>query len=922
MRAATFEQLADAILVSDARGRLLDANRAAQQLLGFTRDELLRMSLSDILTEDGGRAGGYLARFAEGRSWRDDLRMLRRDGSTVRVDARGNAVDGEGGPVFVSILREVAQAEDHVVEFNALPLESHLAAIVESSQDAIFSKTLDGIIQSWNEGAKRMYGYAPDEVIGHPVSMLAPPERKDEISDILERLARGENIRHFRTQRVTKDGRIIDVSLSISPVRAKDGTVVAAATIARDVTGERLAQAELQMARQQLEIITKAGASGLSIQDATGRRIYANDAAARMSGYPNARTFLAAPVDEVLDRFELLNEDGTPFPPAELPGRRALRGEEHAESLIRVHDKVTGEEAWSLVTSTAVKDKAGAVQYVVNVFRHITEQKQAEQQLRFQKALLEAQSEASDAGIVVISPEGEIVSANRRFGELWGIPQEVLETRSNEAATAFLRERLEDPEGFLERMRYVWEHIDLDARDEIALKDGRVIERYTKPLIDEAGGSFGRIAFFRDVTEDRKREDGQRFLAQTSKELVSSLDPHSMLSRIAEMAVPKLADWCAVDVLEPDGSLRLLAVAHTDPSKVQWAREFRRKFPIDMTAPTGVPKVIRSGKSELYPTVEPWMLEEGSLDEEQLEVIQQLQLSSVMMVPLVARGRTLGAVSFVFAESGRSYTEDDLRLAEELAARAAMALDNARLYRERDGIARTLQRGLLPGPLPQIPGMELAARYQAAGEGIDVGGDFYDAFDTEDGCWALVVGDVCGKGPHAAALMGAARHTIRAAAIRERRPSTVLSVLNTALQQQTKDQWFCTVCYVRVHPQPAGARLTISVGGHPLPAVLRADGTVEFPGRPGTLLGVFEDVELSDATAELRPGDALVLYTDGLTDVEREDGYAHAWLTEALSRNVGQSANEIAARLEEAVLDLQPKGLADDLAILVAKVSG
>jgi PAS domain S-box-containing protein len=915
----TFEQLADALLVTDDRGRFLDANQAAQQLLGYSSNDLLDASLSEVLGDDEG-AAGYLARFGEGRSWRDRMELRRRNGSMVLVDVQGNTVHGKGGPVLVSILREIAEADDRAFQTGRSPMESHLAAIVESSQDAIFSKTLDGIIQSWNQGAERMYGYTAAEVIGCPVSMLAPLERKDEITGIMQRLARGEAIRHFRTQRVTKDGRTIDVSLSISPVHDETGAIVAAASITRDVTEERRAQAELQMARQQLAIITKAGASGLSIQDATGRRIYANDAAARMSGYPNAETFLGAPVDEVLDRFELRREDGSPFPPDELPGQRALRGEDRAEALIRVRDKVTGDDAWSLVTSTALKDDRGDVQYVVNVFRHITEQKRVEQELRYQKVLLEAQSEASDAGIVVISPDGEIVSANTRFGQLWGIPQEVLRTRSNEATTAFVRDRLEDPEAFLERTRFLWEHMELDARDEIALKDGRIIERYTRPLLDDAGGSFGRIAFFRDVTVERKREEGQRFLAQSSKELVSTLDYQSTLSRIAEMAVPKLADWCTVDVLEPDGSLRLLAVAHSDPTKVQWAREFRRKFPIDMSAQAGIPNIIRTGRSELYPTIEPEMLEEANLDEEQLEVIRQLKLSSLMMVPLVARGRTHGVLSFVFAESGRSYTEDDLRLAEDLAGRAAMALDNARLYRERDSIARTLQRGLLPGPLPQIPGIELAARYQAAGEGIEVGGDFYDAFDTEDGCWALVVGDVCGKGPHAAALMGAARHTIRAAAIRERRPSTVLSVLNAALQQQAKDQWFCTVCYVRVHPQLGGARLTVSVGGHPLPAVLRADGTVEHPGKPGTLLGVFEDIELHDARADLHPGDALVLFTDGLTDAKREEGPGHPWLSDVLSRLVGLSANDIAARLERAVLDLQPTGLVDDLAVLVAKV--
>jgi len=671
-------------------------------------------------------------------------------------------------------------------------LTGALAAIVESSQDAIFRKTLDGVIESWNAGAESIYGYRPDQIIGRPVSTLAPPDRKDEITYILERIARGERVEHFSTKRVTKDGRTIDVSLSISPVYDDGGRVVGAATIARDITQQRLAERELRIARQQLAIITRAGADGITIQDASGRIVYANDSAARMSGYPDARSFTSAPAGEVLGRFDLLHEDGRLFSPEELPARRILRGEEHAEALIRVVVRGTGEEQWTLVRAAPMHDDNGTVDYVVNVFR--------------------------------------------------------------------------------------------------------------------------------DVTEDRKREEGQRFLAQATKELVSSLDYQATLSRIARMTVPQLADWCAVDILEPDGSLKLLAIAHTDPSKVEWAREFRRAFPIDMTAPTGLPRVIRTGKSELYPSINSALLE-ASLDEEQLEVIRELQLSSVMLLPLRARGRTLGTISFVFAESGRSYCEADLLLAEDLASRAALALDNARLYRERDDIARTLQEGLLPGPFPEVPGVELAARYQAAGEGIDVGGDFYDAFDTEDGAWALVVGDVCGKGPKAAALMGTARHTIRAAALREHRPSAVLTTLNAALHQQSREQWFCTVCYVRLRPQSGGARLTVCAGGHPLPAILRTDGTVEFAGTPGTLLGVFTDVELTDATVDLGPGDALVLFTDGLTDAERTgEEFGQKWLADVLARNVGRSVEEIARSLERVVLGDRNRGLPDDLAILVARV--
>jgi serine phosphatase RsbU (regulator of sigma subunit) len=249
-------------------------------------------------------------------------------------------------------------------------------------------------------------------------------------------------------------------------------------------------------------------------------------------------------------------------------------------------------------------------------------------------------------------------------------------------------------------------------------------------------------------------------------------------------------------------------------------------------------------------------------------------------------------------------------------------LENARLYGERDHIAQTLQQSLLPGALPAVDGVRLAARYRAAGRGVEVGGDFYDVFDGGGGAHAFVIGDVCGKGPKAAALMGAARHTIRTAAMQQRRPSDVLRTLNAALRQRMADQWFCTVAYVRVRRVPGGARLTVCCGGHPLPAIVRADGRVELVGRPGTLLGVFDDVDLTDVAVDLHVGDTLVLYTDGVTDEQRDgEQFGTDRLLEVLRENAGRSPEEIAGAIEEAVVAFPADEPVDDLAVLVAAVT-
>jgi serine phosphatase RsbU (regulator of sigma subunit) len=273
----------------------------------------------------------------------------------------------------------------------------------------------------------------------------------------------------------------------------------------------------------------------------------------------------------------------------------------------------------------------------------------------------------------------------------------------------------------------------------------------------------------------------------------------------------------------------------------------------------------------------------------------------------------------VWAESGRRYDESDLELAEELGRRAAVAIDNARLFRERSHVARTLQQSLLPPELPQVPGVELGANYHAAEE-MEVGGDFYDVFDTGDGGWGVVMGDVCGRGADAAALTALARYTVRAAAMQDRRPSTILRTLNEAIVRQRPDYSFATVAYLRLRPDGDGVRVTVATGGHPLPLLLRRDGTVEEAGSPGTLLGVFEDPELTDVVVQMSPGDAILLYTDGVTE-SRGDGpiYGEERLKELLATCAGAGAQQIADRIEADVVAYQPN-VPDDIAILALRV--
>jgi PAS domain S-box-containing protein len=407
------------------------------------------------------------------------------------------------------------------------------------------------------------------------------------------------------------------------------------------------------------------------------------------------------------------------------------------------------------------------------------------------------------------------------------------------------------------------------------------------PVLDAAGDVRLAINVIEDVTELQRAELGQRFLAEASRVLAGSLDVQETLSAVAHLAVPEIADWCAVDLANRD-DIERVAVAHVDPGRVELAREMQRRYPPDPHTNTGVYGVLRHGIAELYPEITDEMLVAGARDPEHLETVRSVGLRSAMLVPMQVRDRVLGVISFVSAESGRRFDEHDLQLAEDLALRAATAVENARLYETATSIAATLQSSLLPPVLPEIPAIEIAAAYRPAGAGLEVGGDFYDVFNTADDHWYAVVGDVCGKGAEAAAVTALARYTVRAAAVHRRSPSAILRWLNDAMVQQSDDdRRFCTIACAHLDLGRSPARVTVACGGHPLPLMVRADGTSEMVGVPGTLLGLVDDPVLQDAGAELRAGDTLVLYTDGLTEAGAP---AQVWEPEEIAAAAGAVA--------------------------------
>jgi serine phosphatase RsbU (regulator of sigma subunit) len=288
-----------------------------------------------------------------------------------------------------------------------------------------------------------------------------------------------------------------------------------------------------------------------------------------------------------------------------------------------------------------------------------------------------------------------------------------------------------------------------------------------------------------------------------------------------------------------------------------------------------------------------------------------------MAARLTGRGSELGLLE-VIDRSEREFSERDETILTQLAQLASVAISNAQLYERERTIAQTLQRSLRPGGLPEVPGLSAAVRFRPAGEGVELGGDFYDLYEAGGGAWAALIGDVQGKGPDAAAVTALARHTLRAGATYERCPSGVLALLHKALREQRTDGRFCTVAHAHLRLADGRMQVDLACGGHPLPLVIHPDGLVEPVGRLGTLLGTDIEPQLFDVTVELSAGDVLLLYTDGVTEVRRRrrEVFGLAELSDLLSRCGGLPPDAVADRVEAAVLAASEGRLRDDMAIL------
>jgi PAS domain S-box-containing protein len=717
----TLASIGDGVITTDTSGNVLFLNSVAQSLTGWRQEEAAGLPLFTvfhIVNEQTRKPGDDPA----SRALRDGTVvglanhtiLIAKDGSEKPIDDSAAPIRNEAGEVagVVLVFRDVTQRrrlerlqhnyqgelERQVRERTAeLQLsEERFRVLVEGTKEyAIFLLDPQGHVVSWNPGAERINGYRAAEIIGQHFSRFYPGEDVEAGKPARElEVAAAQGKYEEEGWRVRKDGSRFWSSVLITALRDEGGGLRGFSKITRDMTLRKEAEetarrlAEEQAARQaietsaelivrqreQLRVTLESIGDGVIAADVEGKVILLNPVAQALTGWSSDEA-AGLPLKEV---FVIKNEQTGQR--AEDPVARVLR--QGAVVGLGNHTILTARDGMvrPIEDSAApIKDEHGKTRGVVLVFHDVTAKRRAERLLRESEERYRRIVETAQEGICLLDAQSNIQFTNARMAELLGYTSGELRGRP---VTDFLepdqQRQFEDRRQ--RRAQGVAEQVEMRFRRSDGSQLWGLVS--ASPVYDVAGKYCGSLGLVSDITERRRSERSAQFLADVSAALAAVVDYHSTLQKVAALAVPYFADWCAVDMLEADRSLRRLAVAHVDPSKVQLAKELHERFPHDPAEPRGTWHIIRTAQSEFVPEITDALLRESVHDPELLRILRELGLRSYIGVPIRTRAGTLGVLTFVAAESGRRYTETDLAVAQDMAQRVAIALDNARLYSE------------------------------------------------------------------------------------------------------------------------------------------------------------------------------------------------------------------------------------------------
>ena len=415
--------------------------------------------------------------------------------------------------------------------------------------------------------------------------------------------------------------------------------------------------------------------------------------------------------------------------------------------------------------------------------------------------------------------------------------------------------------------------------------------------------------------EEQRSTQRLRFLAEASKALSGSLDLQTTLDTLVRTVVSALADWSIINLIDASGAIRTAAIDHADPAKLETAQRLRGVEYADYRAEHGTGRVIRTGQPEIVPDL-PDKYVETAVNSDVIKIVHMLGHRSAIVVPLKTRRGTIGSLTAVWSDTARSFGLDDLPLFEDLARRAAVAIENAQLYEREHHVASTLQQAFLPATLPQVAGLQFSVVYAPGATESEIGGDWYDAFALPDGRVIVSIGDVAGRGLTAALTMGKIRQAIRAFALMRLDPALILNAADEALRLENPEAMATALIGL---VDPVAQTLTLASAGHPHPMLRHPDGTISDIPCDGLPLGLRRYDEPDSHVVDLPVGSFLVLYTDGLTEATRDVEQGEELVRQAMqSTSVLGAARDAAAYIMKYVLR---EGNRDDVAILTLAIT-
>jgi len=691
-----------AIFLLDRNGYVLTWNAGAERIKGYRSDEIIGQHFSRFYPQDALSSGwpahelevaGATGRF-EDEGWR-----VRKDGTKFWANVVITTLREPSGDVrgFLKITRDMTDRRQ--AEEKLRLSEERFRLLVEGVRDyAIFMLDPQGNVATWNAGAEAIKGYTADEIIGHHFSTFYPQSAIEEDWPSTE-LKRATELGRFEDEgwRIRKDGTKFWANVVITALQDESGTLRGFAKVTRDMTERHQAEenarrllkeevarrvaeesaTEAQQAREeerrqreQLHVTLSSIGDAVIVTDRDGNVTFLNPVASDLTGW-QLEEAVGQPLEIV---FPIINEETRLK--VENPVEKVFREKRivelanHTSVITKDGREIPVEDSAAPIRVTPDGDIVGAVL----VFRDVTAARRALEDHLYLSAIVESSHDA----IIGNDLNGIVTSWNQGAEKLYGYTAE--EIIGESLSILIPAENSDELPSVMKKLSH-GERIE-NFETERVRKDGSrfMVSLTISPITNEYGKVVGASKIARDITSAKRYETGLRFLADASKVMSELLDVRSTFQKVASLAVPNTADWCAVHVLDDTGNPERMAISHIDAERVQLAEDLYERYPPSPDAPTGLWNVLRSGQPELIPHVSDDMLEAAAKSEEHLRILRELGLRSYICIPLKNKQGTFGAITFASAESGRVYSAEDLAMAEDLAHRASIAIENARLY--------------------------------------------------------------------------------------------------------------------------------------------------------------------------------------------------------------------------------------------------